>query len=113
MDSQKAAQTSQNNHRRLPSSLHPHWEGGGQEQDKRPIDDQTYAREKADQPATGQRFLSEDQRGHQCHHRDIHEAERKQDDKQQPAATEAKGPMLNPHTEGTGISIMPGSEEEL
>jgi hypothetical protein len=92
---------------------HPHGERSGQEQDDHPVDDQSSARKLADLPANGQRFLSEDQRGHQCHHRDIHEAERKEDYKEQPAATEAKGTVLNPHTEGTGISIMPGSEEKL
>jgi hypothetical protein len=92
---------------------HPHWERSGQEHDEHPVDDQSYARQLADLPTNGQRFLSEDQRSHQCHDRQIHEAERKEDHKEQPAATEAKGTMLNPHTEGTGISIMPGSEEKL
>src|SRR5947208_2463369 len=78
---------------------HPHRECRGQEQDDYPIDDQSYACELADLPTNGQRFLCEDQRRHQCHDCQIHDAERKEDDKEQPAATEAKGPMLNPHSE--------------
>src|SRR5207302_6572791 len=88
-------------------SSHPHWEGSGQEYDQHPINDQPYARELADLPTNGQRFLSEDQRRHQRHHRNIHDAERKEDYKQEPAAPEAVDSMLQPHAEGSTIPIVP------
>src|SRR6266516_5776666 len=94
-------------------SSHVHWESSGQEHDQHPINDQPYARELADLPTNGQRFLSEDQRRHQRHHRKIHDAERKEDHKQEPAAPEAVGSMLQPHTEGPTIPIMPGAKDEL
>src|SRR5947209_10108417 len=94
-------------------SSHAHWERSGQEHDQDTIDDQPYACELADLPTNGQRFFSEDQRGHQRHHRNIHEAERKEDHKQQPATTEAVGSVLQAHTKGSSIPIMPGAKDEL
>lgn len=94
-------------------SSHPHWERSGQEQDDHPIDDQPSARKLADLPTKGQRFFSEDQRGEERHHRKIHEAERKEDHKQEPAATETVDSMLQPHTEGSTIPIMPAAKNEL
>ena len=73
---------------------HPQWERSRQEQDQHPVDDQPSTHELADLPTDGQRFLSVDQCGEERHHRKIHEAERKEDHKQELAATDAVGSVF-------------------
>lgn len=58
---------------------------------------ESYACQLTDVPTGGQRFLSENQRCYQRHHSNIHDTKRKEDHKQEPAATEAVGAMRHLH----------------
>src|SRR5258708_4783482 len=97
----------------LPLSLHDRRERGRDTYDYHSIDNQCHACDLTDLPTERKRLLSVDECCQECHHCDIHDAKWKEEHKQEPAASETVGSVKEPHTEGTTISITPGTQDEL
>src|SRR5437879_3597464 len=97
----------------LPLPLHDRRECGRDTYDDHSIDHQCHACELADLPPEMKRLCTVDECCQECHHGNIHDAKWKEEHKQEPAASQTVDSMKNPHTEGTTISITPGTQNEL